>query len=125
MRVTALLLAAILLSCKAEPVTRAEVPGLYVLESGGVTDTIQILPGGDYQHTRWDKNRRILNESGSWATAMHPDGPAIEFSRFTTFQPPAGPAVRGFWLSLVGRDHKGRITLDVNSDLDLNFTRVR
>jgi hypothetical protein len=115
----------VVLSCKTEPVQPAEVPGVYVLNSNAETDTLQILSGGKYEHTRRNKNGVQLRESGDWVLAFHPDGPAVEFTQFTAVQVfPRSPS-RGVWLSLLGRDRSGHVTLDVNSDLGLHFTRIQ
>jgi hypothetical protein len=98
---------------------------VYVLNSDAETDTLQIFSGGKYQHTRWNKSGGQLRESGDWVLAFHPDGPAVEFTQFTGIQVFPKSAGRGVWLSLLGRDRSGHVTLDVNSDLGLHFTRIQ
>ena len=102
-----------------------EVPGLYVLESENEKDTLEIRPNGQYRHTQLRDHAPPIQEVGGWSFAQRPDGPAVQFSKFTAVELPHTATGKGWWLALLARDRNGRVTLDVNSDLGLSFTRVK
>jgi hypothetical protein len=96
-----------------------------VLESANEKDTLEILPNGQYRHTQLREHAESFSEAGTWSFAQRPEGPAVQFSKFTPVQLPYTPTGRGWWLALLARDRSGRVTLGVNSDLGLSFIRIK
>jgi len=116
------------LACSSSaPVTENDLPGLYVVRTGRVTDSLQLEATGQFQHRLWDDTGLAISETGNWVASHFPDGDkSVEFHGMSPFAArPAPHAPRpGWWLTRVGRDRNGRVTFLLNRDLNLVYTRT-
>ncbi len=114
-------------SCDSSmPVSGSELPGLYVIQSGSVTDSIRLEPNGRFEHHLWDDSGLAISEIGTWTRSHYPDGDfAVDFSGISPFADRSAPHVShpGFWLTRVGRTRNGQVTLMLNRDLNLVYSR--
>ena len=104
-----------------------DLPGLYVVRTGKVTDTLRLDTAGLVQHRLWDESGLTVSESGNWKLAEYPDGDeAIEFHGITPVadRPSPHASKPGWWLTRVGRDRGGHITLMLDRDVNLAYTRT-
>jgi hypothetical protein len=116
----------LLVACsKPALVNAGDIPGMYVLTYNNQIDSLQIISGGEYQHRRWNNTVPAVSESGHWALSNKEKRPAVEFANFTALSiRPGAESLRGFWLTTIGRDRTGRVILEVNPDLGLNYRRT-
>ena len=104
-----------------------DLPGLYVVRTGKVTDTLRLEAAGLVHHRLWDESGLAVSESGNWKLADYPDGDeAVEFHGISPVadRPSPHASKPGWWLTRVGRDRGGRITLMLDRDVNLVYTRT-
>lgn len=116
------------LACSSSaPVSENDLPGLYVVRTGRVTDSLQLEATGQFQHRLRDDTGLAISETGNWVASHFPDGDkSVEFHGMSPFAArPAPHSPRpGWWLTRVGRDRNGRVTFLLNQDLNLVYTRT-
>ena len=109
------------------PVTENDLLGLYVVKAREITDSLRLNPGGSFQHHLWDNAGLAISERGSWAPRRSRQGDnTIEFRNISTPADGFSPRVprRGAWITTVGRDRSGNVTITINADLGLAYTHI-